>query len=233
MGMLVLVIPLMVSSWLLDVYQLGFQVKMVKDLGLNLMSGFGLLIVVFLSLDQIIPDIERRSIYFILSRVIGRNSYIFGRFVGMVATLAFFHGIMSIALLVLLRIHDGAWFWEIPLGAFVVFLKQTVLVSIILFLATFTTKIVIISLSVLVYVLGHSLDIFRMLAEKKGSLFLGYLVEGFAFFIPDFSLYELRVMVVHEVPIQSSAVLLLSVYSLGLSLFFLSIGGKILPRRDL
>lgn len=233
LGTMFLVLPLMVSTWLLDVYQVGLQVKVVKDLGLNLMSGFGLLIVLFVSLDQIIPDIERRSISFILTRVGNRQAYVVGRFLGVALTLAFFHGVMAGFLTAMLRWHDQAWFWEVPLGAFVVWLKQCVLVAVVLFLTTFATKIVVISLSVLTYVLGHILDIFRMLLDRKGSPVLGWLGEAAMAVVPDFSLFELKVAVIHEFPIQASAVGFLALYSLCVALFFLAAGGTILARRDL
>ena len=232
-GMLFLVLPLMVATWLLDTYQIGFQVKVVKDLGLNLMSGFGLLIVVFLSLDQIIPDIERRSIYFVLTRIGSAFTYVAGRFLGLAMTLAFFHGVMSGVLVFLLRWHDGVWFVEIFVGAAVLWLKQCVLVSIVLLLATFTTKIVVASLSVLIYVLGHGIDLLRMLVERKNTAFLGWLLELFGVLIPDFGVYELQTLIVHEVPMQATALLLVCAYSLLATLFYLTFAGVLLARRDL
>lgn len=233
LGMLFLILPLMVSTWMLDVYQVGFQVKVVKDLGLNIMSGFGLLIVIFLSLDQIIPDIERRSIYFILTRAGNRHAYVLGRFLGVALTLAFFHAVMGGFLTTMLRLHEGVWFWEVPLGAAVVLLKQCVLVSVVLFLTTFATKIVVISLSVLVYVLGHTLEIFRMLADRKGVALLTWFGEAAALAIPDFSLFEMKIVVVHDFPLRLSAVGFLALYTACISLFYLMAGGTVLARRDL
>ncbi|OIP26681.1 hypothetical protein AUK22_06425 [bacterium CG2_30_54_10] len=233
LGTLCLVLPLMVSTWMLDVYDVGFQVKVVKDLGLNIMSGFGLLIVLFLSLDQIIPDIERRSIYFVLTRIGNRHVYLIGRFLGVAMTLAFFHAVMGGFLTVMMRVHEGTWFWEVPVGAFVIFLKQCVLVSLVLFLTTFATKIVVISLSVLLYVLGHTLEIFRMLADRKGVALLSYFGEAIALVIPDFSLYEMKIVVVHEIPIPLPALLFLALYSSAVALFYLAAGGTVLGRRDL
>ncbi len=234
LGTMFLVLPLMVSTWLLDTYRVGLQVKVVKDLGLNLMSGFGLLIVLFVSLDQIIPDIERRTIAFVLTRVGNRQVYILGRFLGVALTLAFFHGVMAAFLTAMLRWHDQAWFWEVPLGAFVIFLKQCVLVAVMLLLTTFATRLVVISLSVLTYVLGHTLDLFRHLADRRGlGVVAGWVGEAFALLLPDFSLFELKMAVVHEFPVQGTAVALLALYTLCVSLFYLAVGGAILARRDL
>ncbi|MBI3039849.1 hypothetical protein HYY75_12520 [bacterium] len=105
--------------------------------------------------------------------------------------------------------------------------------SFILFLSTVSSKIVVMSLGSLFYVMGHCFDILRMLFDKKGSFFYLCLLEAIAFVLPDFSLYELRTMVVHEIPFQFSALLLLTAYSLALSSVYLAFGGKLLARRDL
>jgi len=100
-------------------------------------------------------------------------------------------------------------------------------------LAACSTKIITVSLSVLFYVIGHGLDIFRMLAERKGNLLLAWLSDIFIFILPDFSLYETRVMVMHEIPARGSALLLLGLYTMAAVFFYLSLGGAALNRRDL
>lgn len=233
LGIFLLLLPLTLSAWLLDVYRIGFQVKIVKDLGLNLSSLFGLLIVLFLSLEQVLPDIQRRTIYFILTRHNDRRWYLLGRFLGVTGTLAFFHTLMGLGLLLLLRWHDGTWFWEVPIGAFVVFLKQSVLVSLILLLGIITTRIVVLSVTVLVYVLGHGLDIGRMLVDRHQVPALSWLLEGIALILPDFTLFEMRLTVIHDAPVQAGAVGLLAAYTALICLFYLSAGAFLLNRRDL
>lgn len=233
LGIFLLLLPITLSASLFEAYQPGFQVKIVKDLGLNLASLFGLLIVVFMSLEQVLPDIQRRTIYFILTRHNDRRWYLLGRFLGVTGTLAFFHSLMGLGLLLLLRWHDGAWFWELPVGAFVVFLKQSVLVALILLLGIITTRIVVLSLTVLVYVLGHSLDISRMLLDRHQVPILSWLLEGIALVLPDFTLFEMRLAVIHDAPIQAGAVGLLTAYTALICLFYLAAGAFLLNRRDL
>ncbi|MFZ4773732.1 MAG: hypothetical protein ACOYM3_00120 [Terrimicrobiaceae bacterium] len=233
LGVALLVLPMLGASMLLNSYDLGFQAKIVKDIGLNIISIFGLFVVLILSLDQIIPDIERRSIYFILARMSRRGVYLVGRFLGVAASLAFYQTVMGALLVLLLYGRTGVWYDEIMLGVFVLFLKQCVLLAVILMLATFTSKIVIMSLGILLYSLGHTYDLIRMLAEKQSNTILSRLIEFFAFFLPDFSLYEIRVNIVHELPFQTSSLVILTVYTSALCMFYLALGGNILSRRDL
>jgi len=233
LGVSLLILPILGASLLLNTYDLGFQAKIVKDIGLNIISIFGLFIVLILSLDQIIPDMERRSIYFVLARMSRRGIYLAGRFLGVAASLAFYQTIMGGFLVLLLYSQAGIWYDELAIGIFVLFLKQCVLLSVILTLATFTSKIVIMSLGILIYGLGHTYDLFRMLADKQSNTIFSWLIECVAFFLPDFSLYEIRINIVHELPFQTSSLLVLTVYTCALCMFYLALGGNILSRRDL
>jgi len=233
LGIILLAIPLSSAAWLLDTYQLGFQVRLVTDAGLTLISLVGLLVVLFFSLDQIIPDIEKRTIYFVITRAPSRHVYMAGRFGGIALTLLFLDLLLGSLLFAILRMQAGVWLFEIPVAMFMVFLKQLLLVSVVMMLAACSTKIITVSLSVLFYVIGHGLDIFRMLAERKGNLLLAWLSDIFIFILPDFSLYETRVMVMHEIPARGSALLLLGLYTMAAVFFYLSLGGAALNRRDL
>ncbi len=232
-AVLALLLPLAPLPWLLDVFALGGQVKIVKDGGLALLSVMGFLLVLFLASEQVIPDIERRSAYFFLTRNPSRFGFLTGKFLGVVASLAFFQLSFSAWILLLLRIHDGAWFWEILSGAVAVFLKYVVFSATLLFFATFGTRIVLLSLGILVFALGHGVGFLRDGFESVGSPVLSFLFESAAFFLPDFTVFEFRLAVVHEVSIQAAAFAWIGIYALCVSLFFLVLGGFVLERRDL
>lgn len=232
LGIFCLILPLIAGAKVLDVYHFG-QVKMIKDLGLFVTSLFGLMIVFILSLEQIIPDIEKKSVYFVLSRMGSRRCYLLGRFFGVITTLAFYNLIMTAFLIIILKIYSNYWFFELISGMSVYFLKQALLASMIMLLVTFASRIVVMSLGVFFYAIGHSYDFIRMFIESKESPALAFMFEAIVFFFPDFSLFEPRLRVVHDVPIAPQAMILVVLYSLFFSLFYLGLGGKLLSRKDL
>ena len=233
LGVVLLALPISLSALFLNPYNLGFQVRLVTDAGLTMISTIGLFIVLFFTLDQVVPDIERKTIYFVVTRSASRLVYMLGRFLGICLTLLFLHVFLGSLLLAILKIRTSAWFLEVPVAVFIIFLKQALLVSIVMFLAACSTKIVTVSLSVLIYVLGHGLDIFRMLVDKNGNYFAAHVLDLIAFLLPDFSLFETRIMVMQEIPARGSAIFLLTLYTFSAILFYLSAGGAILRRRDL
>lgn len=133
----------------------------------------------------------------------------------------------------IIKLRTGAWFNEIPIAGLMIFFKQSLLVSIVMLLAACTSKIITVSMSVLIYIIGHGIDIFRMLAEQGGNKIIAFLLDLASIILPDFSLYETRIMVMHEIPAQTSALLILAFYTFAAIMFYLAIGGAILKRRDL
>src|SRR5687767_11603848 len=81
-------VMLMAASYLLGQLTAGQDVKIIKDLGLAAISIFGLFIAVFIGIGLVSKEVERRSIYALLSKPISRPQLVIGKYVGLVLTLA-------------------------------------------------------------------------------------------------------------------------------------------------
>lgn len=232
-ALVVLALPLTAAGLFLRSQQIDLQVQILKDLGLGLSSAFGLLVVVVLLLDQVFPDLERRSVYFVLTRSPSRAWYCVGRFLGIAGTLALCQLLLSGFQLLHLRLTFGRWFPELLLGGLVVTLKQSLLVAMTLPLAAVTSKIVVLSVGTLLYVGGHLFDVFRLWAEREFGVIGSTILELAALVVPDFSLFEARLLVVHELPAQAVPLALVAAYTVVLSLVYLGLAGRLLAGRDL
>ncbi len=58
---------------------IGVQIRIVKDIGLASISIFGVLIAIFLGIGLVSKEIDRRTIYTILSKPVQRYSFLLGR----------------------------------------------------------------------------------------------------------------------------------------------------------
>ena len=75
---------------------------MIKDLGLAATSIFGLFIAVFIGIGLVSKEVERRSIYSVLSKPITRSQLLLGKYLGLVLTLAVNLAFMAAALFAVL-----------------------------------------------------------------------------------------------------------------------------------
>jgi len=76
------------SSYLLGKLTAGQDIKIIKDLGLAATSLFGLFIAVFIGIGLVSKEVERRSVYSLLSKPIRRSQLVLGKYCGLTLTLA-------------------------------------------------------------------------------------------------------------------------------------------------
>jgi ABC-type transport system involved in multi-copper enzyme maturation permease subunit len=78
---------LMAAAYLLGQLSAGQDVKIIKDLGLAAISIFGLLIAIFIGIGLVWKEVDRRSIYGVLSKPIRRSEFVLGKYLGLLLTL--------------------------------------------------------------------------------------------------------------------------------------------------
>ena len=78
---------MMGASYLIGQLTAGQDVKIIKDLGLAATTIFGLFIAVFIGIGLVSKEVERRSIYSLLSKPIHRYHLIVGKYLGLSLTL--------------------------------------------------------------------------------------------------------------------------------------------------
>ena len=68
------------ASYLIGQLTAGQDVKIIKDLGLGATSMFGVFIAVFIGIGLVSKEVERRSIYSLLSKPIHRHQLVIGKY---------------------------------------------------------------------------------------------------------------------------------------------------------
>ena len=84
-------------------YTLDDDVKLLRELGLSTLFLTGLFISIFSATGAVTEEIETKTITTILSKPIGRPTFIIGKFLGVAAAVALAHYICTIAMLMTIR----------------------------------------------------------------------------------------------------------------------------------
>src|SRR3954454_21467452 len=87
-NLVIFAVLLIAVSFLIGQLTAGQDIKIIKDLGLAAISLFGLFIAVFIGIQLVSKEVERRSIYSLLSKPIQRHQLVLGKYLGLVLTLA-------------------------------------------------------------------------------------------------------------------------------------------------
>ena len=86
---------------------IGEYEKVLRDLGLTAISLFGLLIAIFVGIGLVNKEIERKTIYTIVSKPVHRWQFLLGKFLGLSATLLVQVLSMGIAFAVMLVLAEA------------------------------------------------------------------------------------------------------------------------------
>src|SRR5262250_3694856 len=76
----------------------GQEAKIVVDLGLSAMLLFGVFIAIFVGVGLVYKEIERRTIYAIFSKPVGRGEFLVGKYLGLCLTLLVNVAVMGVGL---------------------------------------------------------------------------------------------------------------------------------------
>ena len=215
------------SSYLLGQLTAGQDIKIIKDLGLSATSVFGLFIAIFIGIGLVSKEVERRSIYALLAKPVSRPQFIAGKYSGLVLTLAVNVSVMTIAMYCVLGYMT--WMetpefkagWDAPgvdpalLKAIVLIFVQLMLVTAVaLFFSTFSTPLLSAALTLGLYVVGQfnaDLRNFDQIVESRAAV---WLARGVYHVVPDLSAFDVKMQVVHGLPVSYTYVAMTTLYGM-------------------
>ena len=156
------------ASYVIGQLTAGQDVKIIKDLGLAATTLFGLFIAVFIGIGLVSKEVERRSIYSLLSKPIHRYQFVLGKYAGLVLTLVVNILVMAAALYAVLAYMRWGIepsierAWDAPaldpalLTAVLLILLELMLVTAIaLFFSTFSTPLLSAAFTFGITIAGH------------------------------------------------------------------------------
>jgi ABC-type transport system involved in multi-copper enzyme maturation permease subunit len=233
------------SSYLLGQLTAGQDVKIVKDLGLSAISVFGLFIAIFIGIGLVSKEVERRSIYALLSKPVSRPQFIAGKYIGLVLTLAVNVTVMVAALYIVLgylswnELAEVKKSWDAPgpdprlmKAVFLIFLELMLVTALAVFFSTFSTPMLSAVLTFGLYVAGQfnaDLKNFDKVVDSQTAIWLSRAAyHG----LPDFSSFDVKTQVVHGLPVSAGYLGVTTAYGLAYISALLLAGTVIFSRRD-
>lgn len=233
------------SSYLLGQLTAGQDVKIIKDLGLAATSIFGLFIAIFIGIGLVSKEVERRSIYALLSKPVSRSQFIAGKYAGLVLTLAVNVTVMAVALYLVLAYMswtEAPAFragWDAPgpdpallKALLLIFIELMLITALALFFSTFSSPILSAALTFGLYVAGHfnaDLKNFDRVVSSRPAV---WLARGAYHVLPDLSAFDVKTEVVHGLPVTAGYLASTAVYGLAYILALLLVATVIFSRRD-
>lgn len=106
-NLLLFALLVIVASIVVSELTFGEQYRIIADLCLSSAQLFGTLIAVFLGAGLVAGDVQRRSLYQVIAKPVGRWQYVLGRYLGLVLTLWLNLAAMGLTTLAVLGVYTG------------------------------------------------------------------------------------------------------------------------------
>ena len=151
------------------------EAKIIVDMGLSAMLLFCVFIAIFFGVGLVYKEIERRTIYAIFSKPVGRGEFLAGKYLGLCLTLAVNVAVMgagvSLALLYVRGGYDPLALNIWPAVA-LVYVELMIVVAVALLFSSFSTPALSALLTFFVFVIGHFSADLKGLAAQGGARLL-------------------------------------------------------------
>jgi ABC-type transport system involved in multi-copper enzyme maturation permease subunit len=213
------------ASYLIGQLTAGQDIKIIKDLGLAATSWFGLFIAVFIGIGLVSKEVDRRSIYALLSKPIRRHEFILGKYLGLVLTLLINVTVMTVAVYAVLAGMawvGGSWMtperpaldpWLLK-AILLIFMQLMIVTAVALFFSTFSSPMLSAALTFGLYIVGHfSADLkhFETVIDARPAVYLARVVY---YVLPNLAPLDIKAQIVHGQAVPWSYLSLNILYAL-------------------
>jgi Cu-processing system permease protein len=207
----------------------------VVNLGLTAVSLFGVVIAIFIGIGLVSKEIDKRTLYTVLSRPVRRWEFVVGKFFGLTGTLVvntFFMALgVFLALLYVARGFEKMDAWVLVALYFIV-LQFLIVCALALFFSSFSTPLMSAVFTFVLFVVGNLAGDLRGFAKMTHGV-EGGLATVAAYLVPNFSSFNVIGQVAHGDPVAGRLILYNSAYALLYSAMAISGAVLVFQRRNL
>jgi len=228
---------LLLSGAAILVGQISIAIErlVVVNLGLTAVTLFGVVIAIFIGIGLVSKEIEKRTLYTVLSRPVRRWEFVVGKFLGLTGTLlvnTFFMAIgVFLALLYVVR-HFERGDSGIVAALYFIVLQFLIVCSLALLFSSFSSPLLSAVFTFALFVIGNlSEDLRGFAAATKGIA--GAVANLVVYLVPNFSAMNVVNQVAHGEAVAGRLIFYNTLYALLYSAMAISGAVLIFQRRNL
>jgi ABC-type transport system involved in multi-copper enzyme maturation permease subunit len=206
--------------------------RIMQDMALAAMRVFGVAIAIFVGVNLIHKEVDRRTVYTILSKPLTRAEFLLGKYAGLVLTIWLQLAIM-VACFAGVSVLTGA-----PLDAghaaacLLIGVELALVVAVATLFSAFTTPMLASFFTAGVWVAGHLTRDLRDVGSRSDEAWVRAATAWLHRVLPDLESFNLTIEAVHGLPVTAADVWLPLVYGTAYATLLLLLAVTIFERRD-
>ncbi|HEX9421873.1 MAG TPA: ABC transporter permease subunit [Pyrinomonadaceae bacterium] len=213
----------------------GQERKIIVDLGLSAMLLFGVFIAIFVGVGLVYKEIERRTVYAIFSKPVGRSEFLIGKYLGLCLTLLVNVAVMGAGVSLALIYVSHGWdqlvltIWPAIL---LIYVELMLLTGVALLFSSFSSPALSALLTFFVFIIGHFSADLKGLSSSMGSVTTRWLFAGLYYLLPNLANLTFITPAAHGQLPNASRVAAVILYTLVYIMVTLVVATMIFSRRN-
>lgn len=183
-------VALMGFSLILGQLSLHEEVRIIKDLGLAGISVFGVVIALFLGVNLLSKELDRKTVYAIIPKPLHRHEFLLGKYLGLAVTMTGLVVLMSLVLAGFLAVQGGRHGIPMIRAEILIGLELLLLMAVAMLFSSFSSPWLSAMFAAALWVIGRNTAELEAFAAGKldgtpGGTVLGFVLEV----VPDFRMF--------------------------------------------
>jgi ABC-type transport system involved in multi-copper enzyme maturation permease subunit len=206
--------------------------RILQSVGLAAIRLFGAAIAIFIGIGLIHREVERRTIYTILSKPISRAEFLLGKYLGLVATIWLQVAIMGAAFAVVSLLTGAPLTHQLAMALVLAAAELALVVAFATLFSCFTTPMLAALFTTGLYAVGHLARDLRDLGTKSDLESVRLFSSALYRVLPDLESFNVTTQALHSLPLPGSEVVFALLYGAGYSALLLMLAVVVFERRD-
>ncbi len=220
--------------------------KVAVDINLSAITFAGLMLTFFVSINLLSKDMDKHTIYCVLSKPISRSEYIFGKFLGIMLLIISAFAILTIfssITIVIIKYQYATWFKSFAWLGFYKAIYSEILMfavinAIVIFFSTITTSSFITLLfSISTYIAGQTIEEVVLFLKTQPEIMLTdtikTIIDICQYILPNLAVFDLKTQASHGLAVSGSYISAITLYSFTYSIIVLIFSSIIFSKREL
>lgn len=211
----------------------GHEDRTIVNLGLGAMLAFGVFIAIFVGVSLVSKEIEKRTVFAIFSKPIGRGEFIVGKYFGLCLTLLVNVLIMGVGVtLALVYVGGAALIASIWSAIFLIFLQLAIVTAVAILFSSFSSPALSALLTFFVFLIGNFSQSLRDFAAGTGSRPTEIFFDALYYLLPNLSFFNFRTEAAHGDLPPPATLAVASLYAVVYIGILLTLTAAVFSRRN-
>lgn len=225
-------VVLLVSSFVIGPLSLGEERRITQDIGLASISLLTFIIAILVGTGIVYKEIEKRTIYTVLSKPVGRWQFIVGKFLGLSAIVGLLVLGMTAVLLVVNSLDGTGIQAGLLVAVLLIWMELILLTALSIMMSTICSPILGAIFTMMLYVVGHTSADLKDLAGRFGTSVVQFFSDVVYYALPNLEYLNVRDKAIHGVHIDAAYIGFACAYALLYTVVFLTIAILVFDRKE-